>query len=192
VYRTKLDDTDGEQRELKRLAGFRVAYVFDIAQTDGEPVEDLDAIRPQLLEGEAPQGMWDALVAIAEQAGFEVVRHRRRNENGYCDLTRKLIAVRPNVTAAQAVKTLVHELAHALLHDDGVARSRELAEVEVESVAYIVCSALALDTGDYSFAYVARWSGGVAELVRDTAERVIGCAQQILNRLEIEPSSEVG
>ena len=44
-------------------------------------------------------------------------------------------------------------------------------------MAYIVCDALGLDTGDYSFAYVARWSDGFTELVKDTAERVVRCAQ---------------
>ena len=100
--------------------------------------------------------------------------------------------MRPGVTAAQAVKTLVHELAHVLLHGDGVARGRELQEVEVESVAYVVCGALGLDTDDYSFAYVARWSGGVAALVKDTAERAIDCARRILDRLELGAAAEPG
>jgi DNA primase len=160
--------------------------VFDIAQTEGEPIEELDAVRPQLLEGEAPPAMWDALVGAAEESGFEVIRDRKRTENGYCDLGNKVIAVRPDVTPAQGVKTLVHELAHALLHGDGVARGRELQEVQVESVAYVVCGALGLDTGDYSFAYVAGWSGGVAALVKETAERVIDCAQHILGTLSFE------
>ncbi len=145
-----------------------------------------------MLDGDAPGGIWDALVTLGDEAGFEVVRHRRRNENGYCDLVTKVIAVRPDFAGAQAVKTLVHELAHALLHGDRVARSRELAEVEVESVAYVVCGALGLDTGDYSFAYVARWSHGAVELVTETAERVLGCAKQILDGLAFEAPAEAG
>ena len=186
VHRTKVEDNDGDERELRRLRGFRVAYVFDVSQTDGESLENLEAIRPRLLDGDAPGGIWDALVVLGDEAGFEVVRHRRRNENGYCDLVNKVIAVRPDVTEAQALKTLVHELAHALLHSDGVVRARELAEVEVESVAYVVCGALGLDTADYSFAYVARWSGGATELVTETAERVLCCAKRILDGLALE------
>ena len=191
VYRQKVDDEhDGEQRELRSLRGFRVAHVFDIAQTEGEPIEELDTVRPQLLEGEAPPATWDALVEVAGDAGFEVIRDRKHTENGYCDFGNKVIAVRPDVTPAQALKTLVHELAHGLLHGDGVARARELQEVEVESVAYVVCGALGLDTGDYSFAYVAGWSGGVAEQIKDTAERVIDCARHILDRLQFEGPAE--
>ncbi len=100
--------------------------------------------------------------------------------------------MRPDVTQAQAVKTLVHELAHALLHGDGVVRARELAEVEVESVAYVVCGALGFDTGDYSFAYVARWSGGATELVAETAERMLSCAKRILDGLTLEEAAETG
>ncbi len=51
------------------------------------------------------------------------------------------------MSAAQAVKTLIHELGHALLHPEGPVTSREVAEVEVESVAYLVCQALGLEMG---------------------------------------------
>ena len=93
--------------------------------------------------------------------------------------------MRPDVASAQAVKTLIHELGHALLHSEELPRSKEIAEVEVESVAYIVCDAIGLDSGDYSFAYVARWAEGSTELVKETGERVIACAKEILGRLEV-------
>ena len=99
--------------------------------------------------------------------------------------------MRSDVSSAQAVKTLVHELGHALLHGDEVVRDPEIREVEVESVAYIVCDALGLDTSDYSFAYVAGWSDGFSELMKNTAERVVECARRILQSLEVpSPSSE--
>lgn len=98
-----------------------------------------------------------------------------------CDFSSKQIAVRPDVAPAQALKTLIHELGCALLYSDELPRSKEVAEVEVESVAYIVCDAIWLDSGDYSFAYVARWADGSSELVKETAERAIGCAKQILD-----------
>ncbi|MDP9069273.1 MAG: ImmA/IrrE family metallo-endopeptidase [Actinomycetota bacterium] len=145
-------------------------------------------MRPKLLDADAPEGIWNALVSQAEAAGFEVIRHRRRSENGYCDFSSKQIAVRPDVAPAQAVKTLIHELGHALLHSEGPVASREVAEVEVESVAYIVCDAIGLDTGNYSFPYVARRAGGATDVVRQTAERAIGCAKQILESLEVECS----
>jgi hypothetical protein len=162
-------------------------HVFDISQTEGEELPDLDAVRPKLLDGDAPEGIWDALTAHADSLGYEVIRHQRGSENGYCDFLGKKIAVRPDVSGAQAVKTLIHELGHALLHGEELPKSQEVAEVEVESVAYIVCSALGLDTGGYSFPYVTRWAGGSTDLLKESADRVISCAKQILGRLEPTP-----
>jgi len=130
------------------------------------------------------EGIWDALILQANSAGYEVVRERRGNENGCCDFLNKKIAVRPDVAPAQAVKTLVHELGHALLHAGDSRGNRDVQEIEVESVAYIVCDALGLDTSDYSFAYVARWSEGEVGKVRVSAERSIRCACQILESVD--------
>ena len=182
-YRTKIEDDSGEEKSFHQLRGFRIVHVFDILQTEGDPIEDLDAVRPSLLDGDAPEGIWEVLVAQAQAAGFEVVRDQKGSENGYCDFLNKTIAVRPDVAPAQAVKTLVHELGHALLHGDEVGRSREIQEVEVESVAYIVCDALGLDTSDYSFRYVAAWSDGDVEKIKETGERAVTCASAILNGL---------
>ncbi|MGH2756013.1 MAG: hypothetical protein ACRDLB_16490 [Actinomycetota bacterium] len=68
--------------------------------------------------------------------------------------------------------------------------SRDIAEVEVESVAFIVCDALGLDSGEYSFPYVTHWAEGSEEIAKQTAERAIGCAKQILAVLE-QPQSHV-
>jgi hypothetical protein len=119
-----------------------------------------------------------------------VIRNQRGSENGYCDFSSKRIAVRPDVAPAQAVKTLIHELGHALLHAEGPVASREAAEVEVESVAYIVCDAIGVDSGDYSFAYVTRWAEGSTDLLRASGERVIACAKEILAKLEADADDE--
>ncbi|MGH9197348.1 MAG: ArdC family protein, partial [Acidimicrobiia bacterium] len=188
VYKRK-EDGGGLEGDadafVKVLTGFRVVYAFDISQTEGEPLEALDAVRPELLCGGSPDGLWDALVAQANAAGFEVVRKRRLNENGYCDFGSQEIGVRSDVGDLQALKTLVHELSHALLHGDGLARDRSRQEIEVESVAFIVLSALDLDSGSYSFPYVARWAGGDVKVIAETGTRVVGCAKSILQHLEL-------
>jgi antirestriction protein ArdC len=183
-YKTTIEDQNGDELSLQQIRGFRIVHVFDISQTEGEELPDLDAVHPKLLDADAPDGIWDALVAQADGAGFEVIRNQRGSENGYCDFSSKQIAVRPDVAPAQAIKTLIHELGHALLHSEELPRSKEVAEVEVESVAYIVCDALGLDSGDYSFAYVARWAEGDCELLKSTAQRVTECAAGVLEGLE--------
>jgi N-terminal domain of anti-restriction factor ArdC len=187
-HKTKVETEDGDEKTLQQIRGFRVVHVFDISQTEGEDLPDLDAVRPKLLDASAPDRVWDALAHHVQSIGYEVVRHQRGSENGYCDFLNKQIGVRPDVSGAQAVKTLIHEVGHALLHAEGPVASREVAEVEVESVAYIVGDALGLDSGDYSFPCVTRWAEGSEELVKETAERVIGCAKQILASLEEEPT----
>ena len=189
-YKTKIETEEGDEKTMQQIRGFRVVHVFDISQTDGEEIPDLDAIRPKLLQGNAPEGIWDMVARHAQSVGYEVIRHQRGSENGYCDFLKKQISVCPDVSGAQAVKTLIHEVGHALLHAEGPVASREVAEVEVESVAYIVCDALGLDSGDYSFPYVTRWAEGSAELVRETAERAISCAKQILTALEVPAAVE--
>lgn len=99
--------------------------------------------------------------------------------------------MRPDESEAQALKTLAHELGHALLNPEDLTKSADVAEVEVESVAYVVRDALGLDTSDCLIAYVARWSGASADLVKQTRERVIGCARAILESLKTE-SQEPG
>jgi antirestriction protein ArdC len=184
-YKTKVETDNGEEKNVQQIRGFRAVHVFDISQTEGEDLPDFNAVRPKLLDGSPPEGIWDALARHATSIGYEVVRHQRGTENGYCDFLSKQIAVRPDVSPAQAVKTLIHELGHTLLHAEGGVASRELAEVVVESVAFIVCDALGLDSGGYSFPYVTRWAEGSEELVKQTAERAIGCAKRILERLEV-------
>jgi hypothetical protein len=181
---------NGEDRPKtdRLLRAFKVVHVFDISQTEGEDLE-LDAVKPELLDGEVPEGLWDSLVALATEAGYTVVRKERGSANGYCDFLAKEIGVEPTLPELQAVKTLIHELAHALLHGGDVQPSRDVAEIEVESVAFIVLDVLNLSSDSYSFPYVARWSSGYIELVKASAERTVNCASQILQGCESASNS---
>lgn len=176
--------TDREPGSGRRvLRGFRVAHVFDIAQTDGDRVAP--PARPQLLEGEAPAGLWDTLADQIVAAGFTLARGDiRTGANGVTNFASRAVTIAAHLSQAQAVKTLAHELAHVTMHNgtEYAAGCRGQAEIEAESVAYIVCSAAGLTTAGYSFGYVAHWAGGDAKTIRHTADRVIGAARTILER----------
>jgi hypothetical protein len=174
-----VEDEQGEVERIEILTGFRVVHVFDVSQTDGA---ELAEVAPRRLTGEVPQALMDALEQRVAEEGFTLKREAiaRSARNGYADFERRLVVVREDLSGAQMAKTLIHELAHLLLHRDSDLCDRAVAEVEAESVAFVVASALGLDTSDYSFPYVARWGGGDAELVAATAERVIAAARDLL------------
>ncbi len=170
----------GDEALLERVcdAGFRVVDVGDITQTDGEPLPD---VRPTLLTGGAPAGLWDALAQELGDAGYALERGDCQGANGRTNYLTRTVTARDDVDDAQAVRTLIHELAHVWLHDpqDG-ALHRGKAEVEAESVAYIVSQVAGLHPDDYSLPYVAVWSGGDIDTVRSTANAVLATARRVL------------
>jgi antirestriction protein ArdC len=177
----RFEDEDGNEHLAVR--GFTTATVFDISQTDGDEIAD---VRPELLEGEAPIGVWAGLAKLVAEAGFMLSRGDCRGANGLTDYAARTVTVRADVDDAQACKTLCHELAHiALDHESellGGCRGR--LEVEAESVAYIVGQACGMVTDGYSLPYVAGWANGDAAVVRRTAEKVVKVAGAILEALE--------
>jgi hypothetical protein len=180
-------DNAGEEAE-RRCVGFKVVYVFDVGQTDGDPLRS--APTPAIVDGKAPVWLWSALGAQITGAGFHLERGRIpepwSDANGITLVEEARVIVRHDLPDAQAIKTCAHELAHILLHiDRDCALPRPVREVEAESVAFVVCSAAGdLDTAGYTFPYVARWSGGDPALVAATGLRVAACARTILDRCE--------
>ncbi len=177
----------GEQTRPARrqVRGFRRAFVFDIAQTDGVPLPD---VAPALLTGEAPADLWDSLAAQVAAHGYRLERGDCRGANGYTDPTSATVKVRADVDDAQAVKTLAQELAHIECgHVENLptyATCRGRCEVEAESAAYVVTAAAGMDASGYSFAYVAQWAGGDTSTVRQAAETVTKAARSILRQLD--------
>ncbi len=151
VYRARpADEAAGkDSAEVARiLRGFRVAYVWDESQTDGEPLPD---VRPQLLVGDDPARLWCGLVDQLTAAGYSVSRGFCGGANGVTDFAAHTVTVRDDVDDLQATKTLCHEFAHGLLHEPSQEPvTRAQAEVEAESVAYVVCQRAGMATTDYS------------------------------------------
>lgn len=182
--RAERESEDGqEQSPARMLSGFRPVAVFDIAQTEGEPLPDGQA---QRLRGCAPERTYEALVDVAERIGYAVQQdHLPGGRNGDCAFELRRIRVELSNDSAQQVKTLAHELAHAILHEH--CTDRALAELEAESVAYVVCNRLGLDTDAYSFGYVAGWAGGGEQAIaaiKLAAGRIQHTAAEILTIAE--------
>jgi DNA primase len=196
------------------VSGFRLAYVWDVSQTTGEPLPTPP--RPQLLAGQAPTGLWDALAQVVTERGFAVERGDCGPANGRTDYLARTVRVRADVDDAQAVKTLAHEVGHVLLHDPGdvfatagtagipagipaspaatTADCRGIKEVEAESVAYLVTAAHGLGTEDYTFPYVTGWASEVdraepERVVRETGARVLAASRTVLPLTQPEPTT---
>jgi len=182
VRAVESEDADEPER-VQVLTGFRVVHVFDISQTDGEELPD---VTPRTLSGDVPQDLVDALEKRIAAEGFMLRREAitRLSCNGYADFAAGEVVLKEDLSGVQSAKTTIHELAHVLLHRESKLSARAVAEVEAESVAFVVCSALGLDTSDYSFAYVARWGGGETEVIAATAQSVISTANEILASIE--------
>ncbi len=147
----KGEDTEDEQT---RLFGFRTAYIFDIADTDGEELAAFATVSgdPQhyterLKEFIAAQGItldFDARIAPA----------RGLSKGG-------AIVLLPDLSPAETTSTLAHELAHEMLHKDArrTQTTTTIRETEAEAVAFVVCHAIGLNTGTASADYVQLWQG---------------------------------
>ena len=177
-------DKDGkpvtEEKEIK-IPAFRVVSVFDISQTEGK---ELPALTYELTGNvEQYKDFFAALEKTSPFAmGFEALSG---GVKGRCNYEEKRIFINEGMDELQNIKTAIHEIAHATLHDTALAMperpDRRTREVQAESVAYAVCQHYGLDTSDYSFGYIAGWSSGkeLAELkgsletIRSTAASLI-------------------
>lgn len=200
---TRGECPSGGETVRSKLIGLRLAYVFDISQTDGDPIPEPP--RPKILTGTAPDGLWDGLANQITDRGYGLRLVSNADaimgRNGQTDYVLREVSMRMDMDDAAQAKTLCHELAHVILHGKAKPESiaeaqahRGLQEVEAESVAAMVAAAHGLDTSDYTIPYVATWATHVPgstpiEVVQATAERVRRAALTILDGLDTDQIS---
>ena len=179
-----------EEKEIT-IPAYKVVSVFDVSQTEGKELPD---IAVDALTGDVEQYS-DFFAALEKTSpvpiGFEKIEG---GAHGYYHLEDKRIALDEGMSELQTLKTAIHEIAHAKLHDIDLNApkdeqqprvDRRTREVEAESVAYTVCQHYGLDTSDYSFGYVAGWSSGreLAEL-KSSLETIRSAAADIINSID--------
>lgn len=170
-----------EEKEIQ-IPAFRVVSVFDVSQTEGKELPDLGI---KELTGDVEQYQ-DFFAALERTSPFDISFEALGGSvKGRCNYEEKRISINEGMDELQNIKTAIHEIAHATLHDidkDAPERpDRRTREIQAESVAYAVCQHYGLDTSDYSFGYIAGWSSGkeLAELkgsletIRSTAAKLI-------------------
>lgn len=205
-YRPKVwvpKGTEGTKRvyeekngEVKIDASFTrcpIVHVFDISQTEGDPLPE---ITTDLLDGDDTtrhEQIITALTTWLAEQGWAVTHEQMSTDTkGYAAHTAKRIALNEGNSTTQNVKTLIHEAAHAILHGDDTHAPvseygtsnihRGAAEVQAESVAYVVAGMLGIDTSGYSTGYVAGWATAAAQ--SQEREKLVAVLQQSANAVK--------
>ena len=179
-----------EEKEIT-IPAYKVVSVFDVSQTEGRELPD---IAVDELTGDVDRYK-DFFTALEKTSpvpiGFEKIEG---GAHGYYHLEDKRIAIDEGMSELQTLKTAIHEIAHAKLHDIDLNApledlenrpDRRTREVQAESIAYTVCQHYGLDTSDYSFGYVAGWSAGreLAEL-KNSLETIRSTAAEIIDSID--------
>lgn len=176
---------------------FRVTTVFDVAQTEGEPLPELETA--DLTAGVENYKEFMEAITLASPVPIRFAEIEGES-HGYYHQIEKEIVIKEGMSESQTMKTAIHEVAHARLHDkellkeQGIRKDKLTREVEAESTAYVVCQYFNLDTSDYSFPYIAGWSSDrdIRELrtsmdtIRKTAGELIETIGEHMRELQKE------
>ena len=164
------------------IPAYKVVSVFDVSQTEGKELPNLSVSE---LTGDVEEYR-DFFAALERTSPFAIAFETLDGgAKGRCYYEENRIAIHEGMSELQNIKTAIHEISHATMHDtapdDPTRPDRRTREVQAESVAYAVCQHYGLDTSDYSFGYVAGWSSGKElselkgslETIRSTAAKLI-------------------
>lgn len=184
------------------IPAFKVVSVFDVSQTSGKELPTLGADE---LNGNVKD--YEKFFNAVREASPVPIKFAEIDgtAKGFYHHEDKAITIKENMSEVQTIKTAIHEIAHAKLHDRDLKKSdidkpkdRSTEEVEAESIAYTVCQHFGIDTSDYSFAYVASWGSGKdtpelkssLETIRSTASELITAISDKYLGLEKDKTQE--
>jgi hypothetical protein len=186
---------------------FSYIPVFDVSQTSGkelpphsirealsESVDDYESVLRDLMDV-APEKVTISFSSVEKDSHLD-------NAYGYFRPTTNEIVLRDNMSESMTIKVLVHEMAHSMLHgeemlvegveDTSKITARDLKEIQAESVAYIVCSELGIDSSKESFGYVADYMNEDFEKLSKCLDAINKCSNQIIDSLSVAMDKEKG
>ncbi len=183
----KHTNTDDAGNDTERQGvSFRPVYVFDVSQTDGDPLPEMEV--PDIET--AADTLLASLEHVAAKRGIAI--NYTELESGYYGVSKGgTIDIATGHATGQQAKTLAHELAHEAMHKqnrpDGLTRT--IAELEAEAVAYIACSHFGLDTEVRASQYIALWDGD-AKALRESLDRIATTARDMIDDVDALASSK--
>lgn len=172
---------DGEEIETLETINYnwyRWVYVYDISQTEGEDIP----LQSKSIDGDNMLELYEKLnnisnIPIIEEEMFGGLK-------GYYSPKKHIIALRKGLSINEKTAVLLHELSHFLYDDFDYKTDRNLSEVFVESIAFMVADYFGLDTSMCSFNYITKWANGDAKIVLELGSKVQKCANELINRIE--------
>ena len=175
----KMAEEDDRQEEV--VVAFRTVNVFDVSQTEGEPLIEF----PQV-QGDPGRHASRLKCFIASRG----IKLRYSNALGAAEGVSRggVIVLRPGLPPAKEFSVLAHELAHEFLHHDGKGaepRSKTVRETEAEAVAFVVCQAAGLEVGSAASDYIQLYQGK-RETLLASLERIRRVAALIIRGVEPE------
>ncbi|RDF87775.1 LtrC [Leuconostoc mesenteroides subsp. mesenteroides] len=180
--------------EERAIVGYRYIPVFDIEQTHGAPVPNVnDFVKENLSDHKNVSDLYNELKNyLNENTDLKVSEQNLDAQKGvkgfFQPVTNEIVISESEPDSALKLKTLYHEYAHSQLHgltSEFKDRHREYKETQAEAVAYIAMQNIGVDTSEYSLGYVATWAQN-----KDVIHEALSEIQKVSNKV-VDLSNEL-
>lgn len=175
---------DGED-EIIDYVTFKTAFVFDVSQTEGNPIPSI--VKELKGTNEEIQTLIHKMENILNEFHIKLEYwNLKGTAKGFYRSSDDLIVIKKGLEDLQILKTLIHEVAHYLCHKYDETSERARKELEAESIAYTVLNYFGIDSSEYSFGYLASWSTKEPKELNSILNGIQKQTKFIINKLQEE------
>ncbi len=175
----KNNDKSNTEEKIEFLT-YRATYVYDISQTTGKPLP----LENKYLNSSSKEELYEFLKSYSKYPILE--QNISNGAQGYWDTINKEIVLEKKLSIDDRVSVLLHEMTHSLYDDFDYKEHRDLSEIFVESVAFIVADYFGLDTSMCSFNYITKWSKGDIKPILELGSKIQKTSKDFIEKLEKE------
>lgn len=172
------DGEETEKIETIKYNAYRYVYVYDISHTKGKDIP----LQTRYINSNNMCKFYEKLISFSHIPVIE--KEMTGGVEGYYSEKKQEIVIKKNMSLDDKASVLLHELTHSLYDDFDYSKDRNLSEVFVESVAYIVANHFGLDTSLCSFNYILKWAKGDPKTVLELGSKIQTCANSFIEKLE--------
>lgn len=172
------DGEETEKTETIKYNAYRYVYVYDISHTKGKDIP----LQTRYINSNNMSEFYEKLISFSHIPVIE--KELSGGVEGYYSEKKQEIVIKKNMSLDDKASVLLHELTHSLYDDFDYSKDRNLSEVFVESVAYIVADHFGLDTSLCSFNYILKWAKGDPKTVLELGSKIQTCANSFIEKLE--------